>query len=241
MKIAQFSANGKESRMTRLRSAVLVAALAAFFAQPFVGGRIAAPAANAQDKPAKVSYASIPGGEYKIDPAHSTIGFSIRHYEINWVSGRFKDFTGTVRYDESDVTRSAVEFTAKVESIDTGVAPRDQHLRTADFFEVAKYPEMNFKSTRVERKGKDNYVLHGDLTLKGVTKPVALPFTITGAIKDPRGNTRFGISAQTTLNRRDFGITWGKALEGGGLDLGNEVTVNLQLEAVKAAPRPAGE
>jgi polyisoprenoid-binding protein YceI len=212
----------------------LAATAAALFAGP------AAPRASAQTKAAKMTYAPLPGGEYKIDPAHSTIGFQIRHYEINWVGGRFKDFNGTIRYDEQDPTKSSVEFAAKVESIDTGVAPRDKHLRTADFFEVEKYPEMTFKSTRVERKGK-GWVLHGDLTLKGVTKPVALPFQLTGAIKDPRGGTRFGVEAQTTIDRRDFGITWGKALEGGGFDLGHEVQIELHLEAVKAAPKAAGQ
>ena len=228
--------------MTRVRIAILAAALATFVALLFIGGGVVAtPAANAQVRPAKVSYVAIPGGDYKIDPAHSTIGFSIRHYEINWVSGRFKDFNGMIHFDDRDVTKSSVEFTARVESIDTGIAPRDNHLRSADFFEVAKHPELTFKSTRVERKGKDSYVLHGDFTLKGVTKQVALPFTITGAIKDPRGNTRFGIDAHTKIDRRDYGITWGKALEGGGLDLGNEVTIALALEAVKPAPKPAGQ
>lgn len=226
--------------MIKLRNALLVIMLAALAALPFAIG-VETPAAKAQAQTAKASYAPIPGGEYKIDAAHSTIGFAIRHYEINWVSGRFKDFNGTVRYDESDVTKSSVEFTAKVESIDTGVAARDNHLRTADFFEVEKYPDMTFKSTRVERKGKDAYVLHGDFTLKGMTKQIALPFTVTGAIKDPRGNTRFGVEAQTKINRRDYGITWGKTMEGGGFDLGNEVTINLQLEVVKAAPKPAGQ
>ena len=224
--------------MTRVRNSVLAAALAALVAPAFVAGVPFAPAANAQEKAAKVVYAPVPGGDYRIDPAHSTIGFAIRHYEINWVSGRFKDFSGTIRYDDKDVTKSSVEFTAKVESIDTGIENRDKHLRTADFFDVAKYPEMSFKSTRVERRG-NGYVLHGDFTLHGVTKQVAIPFTVTGAIKDPRGNTRFGVEAQTTIDRRDYGITWGKPLEGGGLDLGHEVTVNLSLEAVKAAPKPA--
>jgi polyisoprenoid-binding protein YceI len=228
--------------MRRLRNALLVTALTTIVsAQAFVGESMASMVMSAQEKAAKVSYVPIPGGEYKIDPAHSIIGFAIRHLEINWVEGRFKDFTGTIRYDESDVTKSSVEFTAKVESIDTGVTARDNHLRTADFFEVAKYPEMTFKSTRVERKGKDRYVLHGDFTLKGVTKQIEIPFTITGAIKDQRGSTRFGITAQTKINRRDYGITFGKALDNGGLDIGNEVTINLHLEALKPAPKPAAE
>jgi polyisoprenoid-binding protein YceI len=227
--------------MKRVLNTVLVIALAAIVAQPFVKSSMFAWVASAQGTAAKVSYVPIPGGEYKIDAAHSIIGFAIRHYEINWVEGRFKDFTGMIRYDEKDITKSSVEFTAKIESIDTGIEPRNAHLRTGDFFDVAKYPEMTFKSTRVERKGKDRYVLHGDFTLKGVTKQVALPFTITGAIKDPRGNMRFGIDAQTTINRHDYGITWGKPLDGGGLDVGNVVTIRLQLEAVKAAPKTAAE
>lgn len=224
-----------------MRNAIMCATLAAVAAATFAVGGAPARLVGAQEKAVKVAYAPVPGGDYSIDPAHSIIGFSIRHLEIAWVEGRFKDFKGTVRFDESDVSRSSVEFSAKVESIDTGVEPRDKHLRTADFFDAAKHPEMSFKSTRVERRGKDGYILHGDFTLKGVTKPVAIPFTVTGAIKDPWGNTRFGVSAQTKLDRRDYGITWGKALENGGLDIGNEVTINLQLEAVKPAPKPAGQ
>ena len=223
--------------MRKFRNALLAASFAAL---ALAGIAYAGLNDASAQTPAKVAFAPIAGGEYRIDAAHSTIGFSIRHYEINWVSGRFKDFAGTIRYDEQDPSKSSVEFTAKVESIDTGVANRDKHLRTADFFEVEKYPEMTFKSTRVERKGK-SWVLHGDLTLKGVTKPVAIPFQLTGAIKDPRGNTRFGVDAQTKIDRRDFGVTWGKALEGGGFDLGHEVLISLQLEVVNAAPKPAGE
>ena len=226
--------------MRVFRNAIFAAALAALVALPFAGATLT-PAAGAQSAASGVAYTAVPGGDYRIDPAHSTIGFAVRHLEINWVDGRFKDFTGTIRFDDRDVTKSSVEFAAKVTSIDTGVEARDKHLRTADFFEVEKYPEMTFKSTRVERKGKDAGVLHGDLTLKGVTKPVALPFKLTGAIKDQRGNTRFGVEAQTKINRRDFGITFGNALAGGGFDIGNEVTINLHLEAVKSAPKPAGQ
>src|SRR5215475_2478058 len=154
-----------------------------------------------------VSYLPIPAGDYRMDVAHSVIGFSIKHNELSLVSGRFKDFVGTIHFDDQDVTKSSVEFNAKVTSIDTGVENRDRHLRSADFFDVEKFPEMTFKSTKVERKGK-SYVLYGDLTIKGVTKPVTLPFTLTGAIKDPRGNTRIGVSAQAKIDRRDFGITW---------------------------------
>jgi polyisoprenoid-binding protein YceI len=214
-------------------------ALAAIVALPLAGRGASSLVAAAQEKAARINYVPITGGDYKIDPMHSIIGFAIRHLEINWVEGRFKDFTGTIHYDDSDIAKSTVEFTAKIESIDTGVEPRDKHLRTADFFEAEKYPEMTFKSTRIERKGKNGGTLYGDFTLKGVTKQVSLPFTITGAVKDPWGNTRFGINAKTTINRRDYNITWGKPLDGGGLDVGNEVTINLQLEAVKPGPKPA--
>ena len=225
--------------MKTIRNAFLAAALAALSAATFFSGP-AAVEAGAQAQAAKVAYAPIPAGDYKIDPAHSVVGFAIRHMEIAWVEGRFKDFQGTVRYDDKDVTKSSVEFTAQVASIDTGVEGRDKHLRTADFFEVEKYPTMTFKSTRVERKGND-FVLHGDLTLKGVTKPVQLPFKIAGAVKDQRGNTRFGIEAQTKLDRRDFGITFGGPLAQGGLSIGNEVNITLHLEALMPAPKPAGE
>jgi polyisoprenoid-binding protein YceI len=222
-----------------MRNAFVIGMLAAVVATPFTGD-VAAWAARAQQKAVKVSYAPIPGGDYNIDTAHSIVGFAIRHLEINWVEGRFKDFTGKINFDDKNITGSSVEFTARIESIDTGVESRDKHLRTADFFDAAQYPSMTFKSTRVERKGKEGYVLHGDLTLKGVTKQVALPFTITGAIKDPWGNTRFGVQAQAKINRRDYGFTWGKALENGGVDIGNEVTIDLQLEAVRPAPKPDG-
>ena len=112
---------------------------------------------------------------------------------------------------------------------------RDNHLRTADFFEVAKFPEMTFKSTKVEKKGK-GYVMHGDFTLKGVTKQISFPFAVTGAIKDNRGNVRFGVAAETKINRRDYGITWGAKMPNGGLNVADEVTIDPQLEAVKAAP-----
>jgi polyisoprenoid-binding protein YceI len=223
--------------MRTFRNAIFAAALAAAFAAPFAGGFVTR-TAGAQAPAAKVTYATAPGGAYNIDPAHSLIGFAVRHLEINWVEGRFKDFKGTINYDDKDITKSTVEFTAKIASIDTEVEARDKHLRTADFFDAEKYPEMTFKSTRVERKGKA-YVLHGDLTLRGVTKPVALPFTVTGAVKDPWGNTRFGVEAHTKINRRDFGVNYGNAFAG-GLDVGNEVTIDLRLEAVQPAPKPAG-
>lgn len=216
--------------MDRSKTSVLLFVCAALLVAVSFSNRVA----DAQQTPAGVSFEAIPTGDYRVDPSHSVIGFSIRHFEISFVRGRFKDFNSTVHYDASDVTKSTVEFTAKVESIDTGVPGRDNHLRTADFFDVAKFPEMTFKSTKVEKKG-DGYVMHGDFTLKGVTKQISFPFTLTGAIKDNRGNVRFGVAAETKINRRDYGITWGGKMANGGLSVADEVIIDLQLEAVKAA------
>ncbi len=208
----------------------------ALFGAFFSGSLTPAAAAKAVD----VKYAPIPAGAYNIDPAHSIIGFAVRHLEINWVEGRFKDFTGTINFDDKDITKSNVQFTAKIASIDTGVDARNNHLKTADFFDAAKYPDLKFVSTKVERKGKDKYILTGDLTIKDVTKSISFPFTLTGAVKDPWGGTRFGIQAETVINRQDYNINWGHPLADGGLDVGNNITVKLQLEAVKPGPKPAG-
>ncbi len=216
--------------MDRSKTSMLLLVCAALL----VAVSFSLPVADAQEKPAGVNFETIPTGDYRVDPGHSVIGFSIRHFEISFVRGRFKDFTSTINYDAADMTKSTVEFTAKVESIDTGVAGRDNHLRSADFFDVAQFPEMKFKSTKVEKKG-NGYVLHGDFTLRGVTKPISFPFNVTGAIKDNRGNMRFGVAAETKINRRDYGITWGAKMANGGLNVADEVIIDLQLEAVKAA------
>ncbi|CAN5250884.1 hypothetical protein BH20ACI1_BH20ACI1_19790 [soil metagenome] len=168
-------------------------------------------------------------GNYDIDTRHSYIGFKIRHFGITDVPGSFRDFSGTINYDPKGISKSSVNFTAKVTSIDTGVAPRDNHLRSADFFEVEKYPEMTFKTTKVEKKGKD-FVVHGDLTLKGVTKQVAIPFTINGIIKDAQGNMKMGISAETMINRQDYGVKWQNKLPDGTLALSDNVKIDLELE-----------
>lgn len=216
--------------MDRSKTSILLLVCAALLVAVSFSRQVA----DAQQTPAAVAFETIPTGDYRVDPGHSVIGFSIRHFEISFVRGRFKDFTSTIHYDASDVTKSSVEFTAKVESIDTGVAGRDNHLRNADFFDVAKFPEMTFKSTKVEKKGS-GYVMHGDFTLKGVTKQISFPFTVTGAIKDNRGNVRFGVAAETKINRRDYGITWGAKMANGGFNVADEVLIDLQLEAVKAA------
>ncbi len=180
-------------------------------------------------------------GTWVIDPVHSFAEFAVKHMMVATAKGRFTTLAGTLQLDAAHPAHSSVVASIDLASVDTGEPKRDAHLRSDDFFGADQFPQLTFRSTRVERKGKEGYVLHGQLTLKGVTKPVALPFTIAGAVKDPWGNTRFGVQAQTKINRRDFGINYGSAFAGGGLDVGNEVTINLQLEAVKAAPKPATE
>jgi polyisoprenoid-binding protein YceI len=169
-------------------------------------------------------------GNYDIDPRHSYIGFRVMHMGLAEVPGSFRDFSGAINYDGNDVSKSSVNFTAKVTSIDTGVVPRDNHLRNADFFEVEKYPEMTFKSTKVEKKGK-NWEVTGDFTLKGVTKQITIPFTLNGMLKDDKGNVKMGISAQTTINRQDYGVKYGNKLPDGTLALSDIVKIDLQLEA----------
>lgn len=175
-------------------------------------------------------------GAYGFDKAHSSIGFRVKHMGLVDVPGYFRDFTGTVNYDPKDVTKSTVEFTAKATSIDTGVEGRDKHLRSADFFEVEKFADLTFKSTKVEKKG-NALVLTGDLTMKGVTKSISFPFNVVGFIKNERG-TRMGATAETVINRRDFGVNYGTNLPNGTPMLADNITVVLNIEAIMAAPKP---
>jgi len=173
-------------------------------------------------------------GAYNFDKAHSFIGFKVKHMGLIEVPGFFRDFTGTVNFDSVDVAKSSVEFIAKATSVDTGVAGRDKHLRTADFFDVEKYPDMTFKSTKVEKKGK-RLIVSGDLTMRGVTKPIAIPFEISGWLPaDERSGGKMGITAETTINRRDYGVNYGTTLPGGVAALSDEVKITLQIEAGKA-------
>lgn len=222
--------------MTKTRYIVLAAIIAAFIAAPFVGRFTTESFAQSKGKGGAVKYSPITSGTYNLDKSHGVIGFAVRHYEINWVEGRFNDFSGAVNFDEKDVSKSTVEFSAKIDSVDTAVAARDGHLKSPDFFDAAKFPELTFKSTKVTKKGA-GYIVEGDFTMKGVTKRITFPFTLTGAVVDGRGNRRFGIEATTVINRRDFGVTYGGPMAIGGVDIGNEVTVNIKVEAVKPEPK----
>lgn len=169
---------------------------------------------------------------YLIDNAHSLIGFSVRHLTISDVHGRFNDFTGTIHYNEKDISKSSVEFSAKAASINTDIKGRDDHLRSADFFDVEKYPEITFKSSRIESQGQQ-YLMVGQFTMHGVTKEISFPFQLTSLIKDQRGKMRFGVRAELTINRQDYGVSWSKTLDSGGLAVSNEVKIELNFEAVK--------
>jgi polyisoprenoid-binding protein YceI len=168
---------------------------------------------------------------YNIDPMHSTVGFSVQHMVINKVRGKFGQFTGSVVVDGKAI--QSAKGTIQTGSIDTGIARRDNHLKSPDFFDATKYPTITFVSKRVENKGADA-VLVGDYTMHGVTKELSLPVTLSGPIKDNWGGERIGLEAKTKLNRRDYGLTYNQALETGGLVVGDEIEIEINAEAVKA-------
>ncbi|HEX6903492.1 MAG TPA: YceI family protein [Thermoanaerobaculia bacterium] len=186
--------------------------------------------------------AALPAGAetYTIDTGHSEVGFKIRHLVSN-VRGRFNDFSGTINMDPKNVQASSVEFRIKADSIDTNQADRDKHLRAEDFFFVEKYPEITFKSDSVKPAGKNKYNVTGTLTMRGVSKKVTLPVTFTGEVKDPWGNTKAGFETATTLNRKDYGIVWNKAVDNGGVILGDDVEIEINLETQKQAPKAAAK
>lgn len=167
---------------------------------------------------------------FKIDPAHTSVSFYVRHLGINDVIGRFKDFNGTVTVDGGAVT--AIEGSIQVASIDTEVDKRDGHLRTADFFDVAKFPSIAFKSTSVEKK-EGGFLLTGDLTMHGVTKEIKLPVTLSGPITDTQGKTRLGLQSKASLNRKDFGIPYDEKLPDGTSAVGDHVELQINAEAIK--------
>lgn len=170
---------------------------------------------------------------WNLDPAHTHSAFTIRHLVITNVRGEFGKTTGAVMLDEKDITKSSVEATIDVTTIDTRVADRDTHLKSPDFFDAAKYPTMTFKSTKVQKAGKGKLKVTGDLTIKDVTKPVVLEVEgPTAEIKGPMGESRRGIAARTTINRRDFGLNWSKAVEAGPV-VGDKVTIEIEGELIK--------
>ena len=175
---------------------------------------------------------AIPATTYEIDPHHSTIEFAVKHMLINTVRGKFKEFTGVIQLDETDLTKSSVNVTIQAAAIDTGFPRRDDDLRGPSFLDVAKFPKITFVSSRVE-KHAENYFLVGPLTMHGVAREVKMPFTYNGKATDQAGITRIGMEGSIVINRQDWGISYNKVLDNGGLVAANEVQIQLDIEAKK--------
>lgn len=181
------------------------------------------------------------GNDWEIDGAHTSASFRIKHMMISTVKGDVSGASGKVIIDDKDLTKSSVEATLEAKTITTNNEKRDEHLRSADFFDVAKYPKITFKSKKVEKAGSKLKVT-GDFTMHGVTKEVVLDVEgPTEVVKDPWGNARRGFSATTSLNRKDYGMTWNKSLDGGGIVVGEDLQVELAVEVTQAIPKPAAK
>ena len=183
-----------------------------------------------------VDGAEVPAaGAYALDASHSQVGFAVRHLMVSKTRGRFSDFAGTIQIGENPLD-SSVEVTIQAASIDTRDEQRDGHLRSGDFFDAEAYPTLSYASRSVRPAGKDGqYVVEGDLTIKGVTQPVPLELTYEGGATDPWGGVRVGFSAKAELDREAFGLSWNQALETGGVLVGKKVTIEIEAEAVKQA------
>jgi polyisoprenoid-binding protein YceI len=178
--------------------------------------------------------ASAFASDWDVDSSHSRVGFGVRHMMVSTVHGTFAKYTGTVALDDADITKSKVHLEIDATSIDTGNEKRDEHLKSPDFFDTAHFPKIVFDATRVEKRGADGLSLTGNLTIKSTTKPVVLTVSgLTGEVKDPWGGTRRGATAQAKISRKDFGLTWNKGLETGGVVVGDEVTLELEVELAK--------
>jgi polyisoprenoid-binding protein YceI len=174
-------------------------------------------------------------GTYTLDPAHTRIGFVARHAMVTKVRGAFNEFTGTAVLDGANPEKSTVQVTIQAASIDTRNAQRDGHLRGNDFLAMEEYPQITFVSTGVRQSGESTFEVTGDLTIKGVTNQITIPFEFEGAAKDPFGNERVGFEGSVAINRKDYGVTWNAALEGGGVLVSDKVTLEFEVSAVKNA------
>ena len=174
-------------------------------------------------------------GTYTVDPSHSRIGFVARHAMVTKVRGSFNEFEATAQIDAEDISRSSVQVTIKVDSIDTRNEQRDGHLRSNDFLDIAGFPELTFVSTEVTPVSTDVVRVTGDLTIKGVSRPVSIDFTYEGSAVDPFGNQRVGFEGSVVINRKDWGITWNAALEAGGVLVSDKITLEFEISAIKAA------
>jgi polyisoprenoid-binding protein YceI len=173
-------------------------------------------------------------GTYAIDATHSRVGFVARHAMVTKVRGSFNDFEGTGYFDGDNPQNSKLELRIRAKSIDTRNADRDTHLRSNDFFDMDTYPEIVFTSTKVATTGDDTFEVTGDLTIKGVTKPVVVEFEYTGAAVDPFNNSRIGFEGKTTVNRKDWGVAWNAPLEAGGVLVGEKVTLEFEVSAIRS-------
>jgi polyisoprenoid-binding protein YceI len=177
---------------------------------------------------------------WEIDPAHSLVEFAVRHLMISTVKGRFADVQGMIRMDEADPSTVFVDVTIGVASIDTRQEERDSDLRSANFFDVARFPTITFRSRRVQGNPLEgDFRLIGELTIRGITREVTLDASVGGRVMDPSGQERAGFSAQTKIDRTDFGLTWNRALEAGGVLVGNEVRISIEVELVRQAKQGA--
>ncbi len=174
-------------------------------------------------------------GDYTLDPAHSTIGFVARHAMVTKVRGKFDEVTASGHFDIDDPSQSRIEVVIQAKSINTGNVDRDNHLRSNDFLAMDEFPEIRFVSTSVGSSGGAGYQVHGDLTIRGITKPVTIELEYTGSAVDPFGNQRIGFEGSTTINRKDWGVNWNAALEAGGVLVSEKVTLELDISAIKAA------
>jgi polyisoprenoid-binding protein YceI len=176
---------------------------------------------------------------WNIDAAHTSINFSVRHMVVSKVRGRFGKYSGTIKLDDGDLARSSVEVSIDASSIDTGVADRDRHLRSPDFFDVERFPELTFRSRRIERVDGTRYRAIGELTIRDVKREVSLDVEYGGRGRDPWGNERVGFVAKTSIDRKEFGLTWNQVLESGGILVGDRVDIDLDVQAVRAAAQSA--
>ena len=172
---------------------------------------------------------------WRVDPRHSSVEFAVRHLMISTVKGRFADVSGTLIGDETDLGHASIELTIPVAGINTHEGQRDAHLRSADFFDSEHYPAITFRSTNIVRAGSDSFTVTGDLTIRGVSKPITLTVHAGGRGRDPWGGERVGYSATTRINRKDFGLNWNQVLETGGVLVGDQVTISVDLELVKTS------
>lgn len=171
--------------------------------------------------------------KWEIDSSHSGVHFSVRHMVVAKVRGQFARWTGSILAEDGDLGRASANVVIDASSIDTGVADRDTHLKSPDFFDVANYPEITFESTRVEKESDEALRVTGDLTIRGVTREVVLEVEYAGRTKDPWGNERAGFTAKTAIDRKDFGLTWNQLLEAGGVMVGDRIAIEIEVEAVK--------